>query len=86
LLRSWWDELRRARALHKLRQPIDRARLRKLASSYVLLETRIDPNRLELDSPVRATRWATCTTSSARSKADLRAIPRRPSWFSRRRR
>ena len=29
------------------------SRVRKLASSYVLLETRIDPNRLELDSPVR---------------------------------
>jgi hypothetical protein len=53
LLRSWWDELRRARALHKLRQPIDRIRLRKLASSFVLLETRIDPNRLEMDSAVR---------------------------------
>ena len=37
----------------RLRQPIDRLRLRKLASSFVLLETRIDPNRLELDSPVR---------------------------------
>ena len=28
-------------------------RLRKLASSFVLLETRIDPNRLEMDSAVR---------------------------------
>jgi hypothetical protein len=53
LLRSWWDELRRAQTLHKLRQPIDRVRLRKLASSFVLLETRIDPNRLEMDSAVR---------------------------------
>ncbi len=53
LLRSWWDELRRASALHKLRQPVDRVRLRKLASSFVLLETRIDPNRLEMDSAVR---------------------------------
>ena len=53
MLRSWWDELRRAHALHKLRQPIDRVRLRKLASSFVLLETRIDPNRLEMDSAVR---------------------------------
>ena len=53
LLRSWWDELWRANKLAKLRQPIDRVRLRKLASSFVLLETRIDPNRLEMDSPVR---------------------------------
>jgi len=53
LLRSWWDELRRAATLHKLRQPLDRVRLRKLASSFVLLETRIDPTRLEMDSPVR---------------------------------
>jgi hypothetical protein len=53
LLQSWWDELRRADKLHKLRQPLDRARLRKLASSFVLLETRIDPNRLEMDSAVR---------------------------------
>jgi len=53
LLRSWWDELRRAQTLHKLRQPVDRVRLRKLASSFVLLETRIDPNRLEMDSAVR---------------------------------
>lgn len=53
LLRSWWDELWRANKLAKLRQPIDRVRLRKLASSFVLLETRIDPNRLELDSAVR---------------------------------
>jgi hypothetical protein len=53
LLRSWWDELWRAAKLHKLRQPLDRVRVRKLASSFVLLETRIDPNRLEMDSPVR---------------------------------
>jgi hypothetical protein len=53
LLRSWWDELWRANKLHKLRQPLDRVRLRKLASSFVLLETRIDPNRLEMDSAVR---------------------------------
>jgi hypothetical protein len=53
LLRSWWDELRRAHKLFGLRQPLDRPRLRKLASSFVLLETRIDPNRLELDSPLR---------------------------------
>jgi Dna[CI] antecedent, DciA len=53
LLRSWWDELWRANKLFKLRQPIQRARLRKLASSFVLLETRIDPNRLEMDSAVR---------------------------------
>ncbi|HTW84791.1 MAG TPA: DUF721 domain-containing protein [Candidatus Sulfotelmatobacter sp.] len=53
LLRSWWDELVRANKLHKLRQPIDRVRLRKLASSLVLLETRIEPTRLELDSPLR---------------------------------
>jgi hypothetical protein len=53
LLRSWWDEIRRASTLHKLRQPVDRVRLRKLASSFVLLETRIDPNRLEMDSAVR---------------------------------
>ena len=53
LLRSWWDELYRAHKLAKLRQPIDRVRLRKLASSFVLLETRIDPNRLEMDSAVR---------------------------------
>ncbi|HEX3467083.1 MAG TPA: DUF721 domain-containing protein [Candidatus Elarobacter sp.] len=53
LLRAWWDEMRRAQALHKLRRPTDRVRLRKLASSFVLLETRIDPNRLEMDSAVR---------------------------------
>ena len=53
LLRSWWDEMRRAAKLAKLRQPIDRVRLRKLASSFVLLETSVDPNRLEMDSAVR---------------------------------
>ena len=53
LLKTWWDELWRAAKLHRLRQPLDRVRLRKLASSFVLLETRIDPNRLEMDSPVR---------------------------------
>jgi hypothetical protein len=53
LLRSWWDEMWRAGKLFRLRQPIDRFRLRKLASSFVLLETRIDPNRLEMDSAVR---------------------------------
>jgi hypothetical protein len=53
LLRAWWDEMWRANKLHKLRQPLDRVRLRKLASSFVLLETRIDPLRLEMDSAVR---------------------------------
>jgi hypothetical protein len=53
LLRAWIDELRLARKRHAVKAEIDRARIRKLASSYVLLETRIDPNRLELDSPVR---------------------------------
>jgi hypothetical protein len=53
LLRAWIDELRLARKRHAVKAPIDRARVRKLASSYVLLETRIDPNRLELESPVR---------------------------------
>jgi hypothetical protein len=53
LLKSWWDELWRANKLHKLRQPLDRSRLRKLASSFVLLQTQIDPNRLEMDSAVR---------------------------------
>ncbi len=53
LLRAWVDELRLARKRHAVKAPIDRARVRKLASSYVLLETRIDPNRLELESPVR---------------------------------
>jgi hypothetical protein len=31
----------------------DRGRLRRIASSFVLLETKLDPNRLELDSAVR---------------------------------
>ncbi len=53
LLQSWWDEMWRANKLHKLRQPLDRVRLRKLASSFVLLEARIDPLRLEMDSAVR---------------------------------
>jgi hypothetical protein len=53
LLRAWIDELRLARKRHAVKAPIDRPRVRKLASSYVLLETRIDPNRLELESPVR---------------------------------
>ena len=53
LLRAWVDELRLARKRHAVKAEIDVVRIRKLASSYVLLETRIDPNRLELDSPVR---------------------------------
>jgi len=53
LLRAWVDELRLARKRYAVKAPIDVVRIRKLASSYVLLETRIDPNRLELDSPVR---------------------------------
>ncbi len=53
LLQAWWDELWRANKLYKLRQPLDRERLRKLASSFVLLHTQIDPNRLEMDSAVR---------------------------------
>jgi hypothetical protein len=53
LLRRWIDELRLARKRHAAGAPIDPVRVRKLASSYVLLETRINPNRLELDSPVR---------------------------------
>jgi len=53
LLRAWVDELRLARKRHAVKAEIDRVRVRKLASSYVLLETRIDPNRLELDSAVR---------------------------------
>jgi hypothetical protein len=53
LLRAWVDELRLARKRYAVKAEIDRARIRKLASSYVLLETRIDPNRLEMDSPVR---------------------------------
>jgi len=53
LLRAWVDELRLARKRHAVKAEIDRPRIRKLASSYVLLETKIDPNRLEMDSPVR---------------------------------
>lgn len=53
LLRRWIDELRLARKRHAAGAPIDTVRVRKLASSYVLLETRISPNRLELDSPIR---------------------------------
>jgi hypothetical protein len=55
LLRAWWDEmaLARRRAAVRTAVPPDRLRLRKLASSYVLLETKIDPHRLELESPVR---------------------------------
>jgi hypothetical protein len=53
LLRAWTDELRLARKRHAVKAPIDGARVRQLASSYVLLETRIDPRRLELESPVR---------------------------------
>jgi hypothetical protein len=55
LLRSWWDEMALARKRATLPRPVapDRARLRKIASSYVLLETKLHPNRLEMDSPVR---------------------------------
>jgi hypothetical protein len=55
LLRAWWDEMALARKRASLPKPVapDRSRLRKIASSYVLLETKIDPNRLEMDSPVR---------------------------------
>jgi hypothetical protein len=53
LLRAWVDEMRLARKRHAVKAPIDHRRIRRLASSYVLLETRIDPNRLELESPVR---------------------------------
>jgi hypothetical protein len=53
LLRAWIDELRLARRRYEAKAPVDAMRIRSLASSYVLLETRIDPNRLELDSPVR---------------------------------
>ncbi len=55
LLRSWWDEMKLARKRAELPRPVapDRARLRKIASSYVLLETKLDPNRLEMESPVR---------------------------------
>jgi hypothetical protein len=55
LLRSWWDEMWLARKRAELPRPIapDRVRLRKIASSYVLLETKLHPNRLEMDSPIR---------------------------------
>jgi hypothetical protein len=55
LLRSWWDEMRLARKRAELPRPIapDRARLRKIASSYVLLETKLHPDRLDMDSPIR---------------------------------
>lgn len=53
LLRRWIDELRLARRRFAVKVPIDAVRIRRLASSYVLLETRLDPNRLELESPVR---------------------------------
>jgi hypothetical protein len=53
LVRRWIDELRLARRRYEAKAPIDRLRIRKLANSYVLLETRIDPRRLELESPVR---------------------------------
>ena len=53
LLRSWRGDLRRGEILHKLRQPVDRIRLRKIASSLVLLDTGIDPTKLELDSWAR---------------------------------
>jgi hypothetical protein len=55
LLRSWWDEMALARKRAALPRPVapDRVRLYKIASSYVLLETKLDPNRLDLDSPVR---------------------------------
>jgi hypothetical protein len=44
-----------ARKRAALPRPVapDRVRLYKIASSYVLLETKLDPNRLDLDSPVR---------------------------------
>jgi hypothetical protein len=53
LLRAWIDELRLARRRYEAKAPVDVPRVRQLASSYVLLETRIDPNRLEMESPVR---------------------------------
>jgi predicted nucleic acid-binding Zn ribbon protein len=55
LLRAWWDEMRLAQRRSAVRgapEP-DRSRLRKLASSYVLLETRIDPHLLEMDGAIR---------------------------------
>jgi len=55
LLRGWWDEMRLAQRRSAVRgaPAPDRRRLRRLASSYVLLETRIDPNLLEMDGPIR---------------------------------
>jgi hypothetical protein len=55
LLRAWWDEMNVARKRAALPRPIapDRMRLRKIASSFVLLETKLDPNRLDMDSPIR---------------------------------
>jgi hypothetical protein len=55
LLRAWWDEMRLAQRRSEVRgaPAPDRSRLRKLASSYVLLETRIDPNLLEMDGAIR---------------------------------
>jgi len=55
LLRSWWDEMSLARKRAMLPRAIapDRIRLRKIASSFVLLETKLDPHRLQMDSPIR---------------------------------
>jgi hypothetical protein len=55
LLRAWWDEMRLAQRRAEVRgaPAPDRGRLRKLASSYVLLETRIDPNVLEMNGAIR---------------------------------
>ena len=55
LLRTWWDEMALARKRAELPRPVapDRVRLRKIASSYVLLETKIDPKQLHNESPVR---------------------------------
>ena len=55
LLRAWYDEMKLAAKRAALPRPIapDRARLRKIASSFVLLETKIDPKQLEMDSPIR---------------------------------
>jgi len=55
LLRAWWDEMRLAQRRSVVRgaPAPDRGRLRRLASSYVLLETRIDPSVLEMDGAIR---------------------------------
>jgi hypothetical protein len=55
LLRAWWDEMALARKRAELPRPVapNRGRLRKIASSFVLLETKLDPSRLEMDSAVR---------------------------------